>query len=168
VANILTAAEAARVLRTTEDDPIMLDLLPQVDAYLKTATSHDWAGDAEIRTEAKSAARMILVTWYENPGMMGSGGTSLQFGIRAALTHLISLAFQYREFRGRLGAGSIVVDGARVGDSVESLTGLIGVSGDQAASFESVISVDDQIQQISGADLSENWYRVHLVPVGER
>jgi hypothetical protein len=97
VANILTAQEAADVLRISATDAAMLALLPQVDAYLKNATGRDWAGDSPIRPEAKSAARMLVVVWYENPAMVGSGLTVLSFGLRNALTQLEALAIQLAE-----------------------------------------------------------------------
>jgi hypothetical protein len=88
---ILSETEAATVLRTTETDPNMLDLLPLVDAYIQRATGRDWAGDNEIRPEAKAAARMLLVRWHEDPGGMAAGG-SLGFGLSAALAQLEAVA----------------------------------------------------------------------------
>jgi len=164
--NILTAAEAADVLRCATDDARLLDLLPQIDAYIKTATGHAWEGDTPIHETAKAAARMLLVQWFEDPGMM-VGGQALSFGAQACLTQLQALALRYREFLGRNGAGSIALSGATIGDKVETLIGISGVSGDQTADFESVISVSGYIQQISMDDLSDNWYRVGLTPVEE-
>ena len=43
--------------------------------------------------------------------------------------------------------------------------GLIGVTGDQASSFEAVITVDGYIQQLSTGDLSDKWYRAYLAPL---
>jgi len=161
---ILTAAEAADVLRCAADDARLLDLLPQIDAYIKTATGHAWEGDDPIHETAKAAARMLLVQWFEDPGML-VGGQALSFGAQACLTQLQALALRYREFLGRNGAGMILMSGVAIGDQVETLVGLVGVSGDQTDDFESVISVSGQIQQISTDDLSENWYRVYLIPV---
>ena len=95
--NILTSAEAANALRTTTTDPAMLDLLPQVDAYINNATGRDWTADQPIRPEAKSAARMLLVMWHEAPGMIGQGITSLPFGLAAALCQLESVALELAE-----------------------------------------------------------------------
>ncbi|NMC84294.1 MAG: phage gp6-like head-tail connector protein [Anaerolineaceae bacterium] len=94
--NILTESEAAKVLRTGEDDPVMLDLLPQVDAYIENATGRDWAADEPIQAAAKSAARMLLVRWYEDPGGMAAG-VSLGFGLNAALVQLKVLALELAE-----------------------------------------------------------------------
>ncbi len=163
MANILSNSEAATALRCETTDADMLALLPLVDSYIKNATGHDWAADASIRSEAKSAARMLLVLWHENPGMVNSGN-ALGFGLSAALVQLEAIALRYREFAGLNGAGSIYLPGVEAGDTVATLTGLIGVSGDQSTAFETIISVDDQIQQVSTSDLSEKYYRAYLIP----
>jgi hypothetical protein len=164
---ILTATEAANVLRCAVDDPYMLDLLPQVDAYIVHATGYNWANDSVIRLEAKNAARMLLTMWHENPGMVAGGVSPLQFGLMAALVQLESIALRYKTFRGSSGAGYISISGLEVGDSVESLVGIIGLSGDQSASFESVISVNGYLRQLSGSDLSDKWFRVCILKPGE-
>ncbi len=94
---ILTDSEAANALRCAEDDPNMLDLLPMVDAYLLQATGWDWAEDVVIRSEAKSAARMLLVMWHENPAMIGSGLSGLSFGLAAVLMQLKVLGMELAE-----------------------------------------------------------------------
>lgn len=91
MANILLAAEAATVLRTESTDQNMLDLLPQVDAYIANATGRKWEEDNPIRPEAKAAARMLLVMWHENPAMLGSG-SALNFGLTAVLVQLEAIA----------------------------------------------------------------------------
>jgi hypothetical protein len=92
--NILTATEASTVLRTAVNDQNMLDLLPQIDAYIKNATGRDFTVDSPIRADAKSAARMLLVMWYEDPGMIASGGIVLSLGLTAALAQLKAVALQ--------------------------------------------------------------------------
>jgi len=89
--NILTTEEAAAVLRCAEDDNNMLMLLPQIDAYIEHATGRNWAADTTVRQEAKSAARMLLVRWHEDPGGMAAG-SSLGFGLTATLVQLEALA----------------------------------------------------------------------------
>lgn len=93
MSNILTAAEASVVLRCDVDDEMMLDLLPQVNTYLEMATGRDWTADSPIYAEAKSAARMLLVRWHEDPGGMASGA-SMGFGLTAALTQLEAKALK--------------------------------------------------------------------------
>jgi hypothetical protein len=90
MANILTAQEASIVLRCEIDDPAMLESLPLVDAHLKQATGRDWsvAIEGSIEPVAKSAARMLLVIWHENPGMFGTETPISQFGLPAIITQL--------------------------------------------------------------------------------
>lgn len=166
MANILTAAEAAVVLRCEATDANMLALLSQVDAYIKNATGHDWASDTSIRAEAKSAARMLLVRWHEDPGGMAAQ-SALGFGLSQALVQLECLALNYSKVAGRNGAGPCALLTARAGDAVSSVTGLVGTTGSQVASFETVITVDGQIQQVATSDLSDNWYKVYLTPLSE-
>lgn len=164
---ILTAAEAATVLRCTETDEDMLALLPIVDGYLKNATGHDWAADSPINPTAKSAARILITLWHENPGMIGNSTISLDIGLRSVLVQLEALALRYKEFKGRDGVGPLELIGASIGDSVSSLTGIIGETGDQSSKFEEVITVKDEIQQVSESDLSDCYYRVYLLPLHE-
>jgi len=98
--NILDEAEAATVLRCDEDDQNMLDLLPLVDAYLKQATGREWNEDEPVHDEAKSAARMLLTMWHENPAMIGSGLTGLSFGLHATLMQLKMLGAELVETEG--------------------------------------------------------------------
>lgn len=91
--HILTDAEAAVALRCEVTDTNMLQLLPLVDKYIEMATGRDWTIDATIYPEAKSAARMLLVRWHEDPGGMVSGDT-LGPGIRACLTQLEAKALE--------------------------------------------------------------------------
>ncbi len=91
MANVLTQAEAAAVLRLTladgEIDPVLAIVLPAVDVYLKNATGYDWAADAEIDALAKQAAIMLVVQWYENPAMIGNVDAML-FGINNLIEQL--------------------------------------------------------------------------------
>ncbi len=85
--NILTAAEAANVLRCLTTDALMLQLLPQVDEYIKTATGRDWTADTTIDPMAKAAAQILVTLWHENPAMTGSAGI-LPAGLSACLVQL--------------------------------------------------------------------------------
>lgn len=156
--NILTADEGANFVRTENTDAVMLQLLPFVDAYINNATGHDWTSDATINDTAKLAAGMLLVHWYDNPGAVG---VSIET-VSSALVQLEAEALIYRkyEFAGRSDAGAIALPRARVGDVVITLNGVYGVSGDQSAAFESVVSVADYIQQISASNLSDYRYVV--------
>ena len=162
---ILTTTEAAAVLRCDPSDTEMINLLPIVDAYIIRATGHDWTADAAIDPVAKAAARMLLVNWHENPGVTGI--SVLSFGANAALTQLEAKAAQYQEFRGAGGAGYCPLEGAEIGDTVVSVTGLVGITGDQSANFESVITVCGYIKQLSNSNWYWNWFRAYLKPVEE-
>jgi hypothetical protein len=155
--------EAAVVLRCESTDENMLALLPQVDAYIQQATGRDWTVDSPISPVAKSAARMLLVMWHENPGMIGNM-SSLNFGLTSALVQLESLALRYVTFEGLDGAGYIEIPNVVAGTTVSSVVGVVGVSGDQHTNFESVITEDGYIYQSSTSDLSSKWYRAYLVP----
>lgn len=91
--SILTAAEGANVLRTSEDDPNLVDLLPLVDVSIQEATGRDWAADNPVHPVAKAAARMLLVQWHENPGMVGSEA-SLVYGLTYVLEQLQVIALR--------------------------------------------------------------------------
>jgi hypothetical protein len=88
VANILTAAEAAIVLRCSSTDTNMLQLLPLVDAYIANATGRDWTSDTPVPPEAKSAARMLITMWMENPAQQSYPMSALPQGLAAALAQL--------------------------------------------------------------------------------
>jgi hypothetical protein len=66
-------------------------------------------------------------------------------------------------FTGRSGAGACTLTGAAVGDVVQALTGISTV-GSAAASFESIITVNNQIQQTSASNLSAITYMALLTP----
>lgn len=167
--NILTTSEAATVLRCASNDADMLALLPLIDAHIRDATGHDWTADSPIISEAKAVARMLLVRWHEDPGMIGAmnASTSATLGgaYSAALLNLEVIALRYKIFKGLDGAGGITLEGVKSGDTVSRLVGLIGVTGDRAADFETVITVDGQIQQVATGDLSGNYYRAYVVPL---
>ena len=164
---ILTATEAADVLRCEVDDPTMLALLPAIDAYIKNGSGHDWASDSPIREEAKNAARIALVQWHEDPGMTLSELRTISLGFNACMTQLEAIALHYRTFEGLDGAGYVYIPNVIEGDSVITLVGKVGASGDQSSKFESVITEDGYIHQTSSEDLSEKWYTAYLVSPSE-
>lgn len=90
--NILNAVEAANVLRCENDDALMLDLLPGIDAYLENATGRDWTGDSPIYPAAKAAARILLVRAHEDPGALSQPAASLSWGLQGCLAQLEGLA----------------------------------------------------------------------------
>lgn len=70
---ILTEQEAVAVLKlgAASDYPELDIILPAVDDFIKTATGKDWALDASIDPTAKMTAAVLLVRWFEDPGMIG-------------------------------------------------------------------------------------------------
>lgn len=166
--SILTAAEAASVLRVDQDNVEMLNLLPMVDEYIFNATGHDWAMDVPAVDSAKAAARMLLVLWFENPAMVQAGGAmSLTQGLTAVLTQLEVMASWYHVFEGNNGAGSIAIEGAGEGDVVEEVTLLVGGDrADASADFGSVIEEIGVLEQVSVEDLRGKFYRALIRPLG--
>ena len=68
-------------------------------------------------------------------------------------------ALQLIAFAGKNGAGACTATGLAVGDKILSVTGVAaGTVGTQAALFETVVTVADQIQQSSDTNLSANLY----------
>lgn len=55
---------------------------------------------------------------------------------------------------GKNGAGALTLTGAKVGDKVRNAMQITDTIGDVTSSFESVITVADQIQQSAATDLS--------------
>ena len=158
--NILSDSEAADWVRSDASDTAMLQLLPLVDQYLLSATGRDWSADSTIHPLAKTAAGIILVSWYDDPGQIGTSPSRAN----GPLLQLEVEALKYRKytFIGLSGAGSISIPGAKEGDDVIKLIGVHGVSDDQSADFESEISSDGYLQQTSGSNLSSNIYVVVL------
>ena len=96
--SILTPTEAATVLRCEIDDQNMLDLLEQVTAFVENATGWKWSQDTVINASAKSAARMLLVRWFENPAQTGSEyEVPLTVGLNAVLLQLKAEAVRLKE-----------------------------------------------------------------------
>jgi hypothetical protein len=166
MANLLTAGEAAAVLRVDSSNADMLNLLPLIDDTIKDATGFDWASLTTVPDKAKAAARMLLVMWFEDPAQAGGTGVMPPFGLTSVLGQLETLALEYKTFEGGYGAGFLPLAGAHEGDSVASVDGLVGLTGDQGAKFESFISEEGFIKQISADSLDECYFRAHLVPLG--
>ena len=161
--SILTTIEAANALRVSSSDARLADLLPQVDKYIQSATGRDWTADTTIHPLAKAAATMLVVSWFDNPSMIGSEG-SLSHGLTFTLGQLEAEALKYRkyQFEGITSAGDIRLDGALMGDEVISLVGVYGAIGNQAAKFESEISDSGYIAQTYNGDLTDQLFVVIL------
>lgn len=71
---ILTIEEAAIALRYDDLEdmpPEVKGLLPAIDGFIEAATGKDWGADTVIDPGAKMAAKVLLVRWFEDPGMIG-------------------------------------------------------------------------------------------------
>jgi hypothetical protein len=66
-------------------------------------------------------------------------------------------------FAGHSGAGACTATGTKVGDTVVGIIDLAAASVSAAASFESTITVNDQIQQSSASNLSAVKYALLVV-----
>jgi hypothetical protein len=71
-------------------------------------------------------------------------------------------AFLHKVFTGRNGAGVVVLAGAKVGDVVISMLNVTDIT-DDVGSFETTITVANQIQQVDAANLSAKKFSVMLV-----
>ena len=163
MATILTPNQAANALRVPNDDPRLIDLLPQVDRFIERATGRNWSSDTQKNEIAVMAATIVLVMAYDNPTMLLPEG-NVPFGLTQTLVQLEAEALKYRSylFYGNSGAGSVPVIGARLGDQVISLIGVYGVSGDQKTKFESVVNERNSLEQTAGDDLSNARFVVIL------
>lgn len=83
-------------------------------------------------------------------------------GDHPALPFSGAIKLNLLSFDGRNGAGACTLTGAEVGDVVCGVANAAG-SGVQAAGFEAVITVADQIQQTNATDLSTNNFVVLLI-----
>jgi len=166
--NILTTQEAADFLKCEVDDPTMLLLLPQIDAYIKRSTGRDWTTESPIPVEAKSMARGLIVRWHEDPGVLNSSQEAVLSGsLLACAQQLRVMAAFYFLFEGLPGVGMIAIPGVAEGDVVLSVVGKVNITGDQSDKFEAVITWDGFLQQISAADLDETYLEAHVIPASE-
>lgn len=78
-------------------------------------------------------------------------------------TALSATAQRLLAFAGHNNVGACTLTGAKVGDTVTGVIDLAGASVSAAASFESTITVADQIQQTSSSNLSAVKYAALLV-----
>jgi hypothetical protein len=166
--NILSAADAAKFLKCEVDDPSMLLLLPQIDAYIMRSTGRDWAAEDPIPQEAKSFARGLLVRWHEDPGVLNASQEAVLTGsLLACAQQLRAMAGYYFLFEGLPGAGMIAMPGVSEGDKVMWVKGKVNIAGDQTDKFESVITWDGFLQQISSEDLDRTYLEAYILPFRE-
>lgn len=113
---------------------------------LGAAASASTAGLVELATNAEARA-----------------GSSTALGTTPANVASMFAGLKFITVDGRNGTGAITATGAVVGDMVIGVAGLTaGALGSATASFESVVTVVDQVQQSSASNLSANDYLVVL------
>jgi ABC-type uncharacterized transport system ATPase component len=121
--------------------------MPAVNAINQPASSSA-AGVVELATNAEAKALQ-----------------SIELAITPAALGNVLANLRLITFDGRNGAGACTLAGAVDGDLVVAVAGLTeGALGDASASFEAIITVNDQIQQSAAGDLSAKNYLVLLLP----
>lgn len=91
MAVILSPEEVADALRyeTPDECPDAVALVPAIAETLKESTGYNWESDEQVDETAKQAARMLLVQWFENPGMLAERRTvNLSYGLTFLITQL--------------------------------------------------------------------------------
>lgn len=109
----------------------------------------------------------VLPTWqadYPLPAGAVSGtiGTSQLAADSVTGAKIAATAFRSLYAQGRNGQGAVVLTGAKVGDAVLKVENQSDGGGGEA-SFETVITVADQIQQSAAGDLSAKKYSFLLL-----
>lgn len=123
--------------------------LPIEAADINAAASSTAAGIVELATDAEAKT-----------------GTDTARALTAANLRGVLTGLKTISFDGRSGAGACTATGAVAGMKVLAVFGLTaGALGNAAASFESTITVADQIQQSSASNLSANDYVAVLLAV---
>lgn len=154
---------------------------PAADLTATTATE----GNIELATEAETlagtdtsravtpATLAALTSTTSRSGLVELAtsaealtGTDTARALTAAALRAVLTGIDIISFDGRNGAGACTATGAVVGDKVIGVFGITGGAlGDASASFETTVTVTDQIQQSSGSNLSANDYVALLLAV---
>jgi hypothetical protein len=105
-----------------------------------------------------------LTGTYPNPTIASGAVVAAKIGANAVTGAALSAgSLRFLAFAGHNGAGACTATGAKVGDTVVGVIDLAGGSVSAAASFESTITVINQIQQSSVSDLSALKYALIVV-----
>lgn len=99
-----------------------------------------------------------LATNAETIAVTDQARTVTPYGLGAALASLDTISFVGRNL-----AGACTMTGVKAGDVVFSVTGQVAADvGNKASLFETTITVNDQIQQVSATDLSTKVYMAFI------
>lgn len=146
MANKSSAALKAQYLKSDpkdHNDDLVDSLGTTVDADATTKGKVELATDAEAKTGTDTVRAVTPAN------------------VRAVLTGIKTISFD-----GRNGAGACTATGAVVGMKVLAVFGITGSAlGNAAASFETTVTVTDQIQQSAADNLSANDYVAILLAV---
>lgn len=153
------------------------------DATTSASTTEE--GTIEIATDAEAQAGVDTSRAITAANLQAVTGTTTRKGVCELATDAEAKAqssdtvvltpgnmgetlagIKIMSFDGRNGAGACTAVGAAVGDKVLYVAGLTsGSLGNASASFESTVTIVDQIQQSSVSDLSTKDYLAILIKV---
>lgn len=135
-----------------------LTTAPASDAQALAKTADDVAlTPANLAALGSTAALAGLVELATSAEAIAGSDTAR--AVTPAALAAVTAKLDVISFTGKNGAGACTVTGLKVNDVILSVTGVAsGEKGDQSASFETVVTVADQIQQSSESDLSTKVY----------
>lgn len=143
-----TAAQLVTAFGSTDPADFARDVADSLDANL-AAASTTVAGKVELATDAEAVT-----------------GTDAARAITAANLRAVLRKLKFLSFDGKNGAGACTATGAAVGDLVLYVVGITdGALGNASASFESAVTVVNQIQQSAATNLSANDYLAVLLAI---
>ena len=142
------------------------------------AASATVAGKVELATDAETQTGSDATRAVTPASLAATTATAIRAGVVELATAAEALAgsdtaravtpaglagailmVELISFMGAAAAGACAAVGLKTSDVVLSVTGITsGTKGDQSAKFESVITVNDQIQQTDSGNLSANVY----------
>jgi hypothetical protein len=128
-----------------------------------TGAAHSLAHVDEAVIDGDTASGDLAGT-YPAPTIASGAVVAAKLGANAVTGPALSAgSMRLLGFAGHNGAGACTLTGAKVGDTVVGVVDVAVGSVSAAASFESTITVNNQIQQSSASDLSAIKYLALVV-----
>jgi hypothetical protein len=151
--------EVVDALDTAEAENLGGTLTADAEGRAKIATDFFDAATVLLKIAdgafaADTATRALFADGIWNAAKLATNAVT---GVKIA-----SSALKYLAFTGRNLAGAITLTGAAIGDKVAGVANTTD-GGSGAASFETTVTVADQIQQSAASDLSTKKYTVVLI-----
>lgn len=148
-----------------------LDLINAASLTLPAASSAETIAGAISNKAVTPAGLATLTGTSTRSGLLqlassaeALAGSDTAKALTAADLASVLTAIKVESFTGKNLTGACTLTGVKVGDLVLGVTGQgASINGDQSAKFESVITVNDQIQQSSNTDLHLNQYTAIIV-----